>query len=214
MSVFYRVESSPHDSRQLSETIRLQRDPTTPTMKMINHMGKHTTSKMRPLTRKTRPPRLLPPRPQRILRIQLGLLIFPPLTPIQPIMRRTPRPSLIMLLSRIILILGRDLRRIIHNLALIPRHLHYRRRRYSVALSRRRVFPSLKSHPNPPFPFRAQTTDVTPHTNARVARPSSSHPVSRRPVVRLSSFPCRPVPWQQTVLASKLEKFAVAHRAV
>lgn len=131
-------------------------------MKMINHMGKHTTSKMRPLTRKTRPPRLLPPRPQRILRIQLGLLRLPPLTPIQPIMRRTPRRSLIKLLSRIILILGRDLRRIIHNLALIPRHLH--NRRYSVALTRRRVVLVLNHTQILPSPFpRPNNRRHTPH---------------------------------------------------
>ena len=54
---------------------------------------------MCPLTRKARSPRLLPPRPQRILRIQLWFLDLSILTAIPAILRARPRSGLLLTLN-------------------------------------------------------------------------------------------------------------------
>lgn len=158
-------------------------------------MGKHTTSKMCPLASKTCSPRLLPSRPQRVFGIQLRLLGFPTLPiPILSIMRGIMSHSLlIMVISRIILILGRDIRRIVHNLTLVPRHLH-------VVVATANLFSSpgrlrLKSHPVSLFLSLClnQKHAQERRTSQRKGNPSTSLAPSRAvPVVR-ASFPSRAV---------------------
>lgn len=146
-------------------------------------MGKHTTSKMCPLTSKTCSPRLLPSRPQRVFGIQLGLLGLPTLAiPILPIMRSTMpcRSLLIMVIPRIILILGGDIRRIVHNLALVPRHLHV------VVATSESIIPSpgrLRLESHPVFPFLSlcanQKKTRTSHPTTQGQPIHFSTPVSR-----------------------------------